>query len=68
VAGVLRDVARGSGLFGMTSVRNQPMRAPPVDKLKMVTPYPKARATMNDTRLRSLAPAGTPIVLHLYTG
>ena len=46
----------------------QPMLAPPVDHLKRVTPYPKARATMNDVRLRGLAPAGTPIVIHLYTG
>lgn len=51
----------------MASAR-QPVLAPPVDKLKMVTAYPKARATMNDTTLRTLAPAGTPIVLHLYTG
>ena len=51
----------------MTAVNKQPMLAPPVDKLKLVTSYPKARATMNETRLRSLAPAGTPIVLHLYT-
>ena len=48
--------------------RKQPNLAPPVDKLKLVTPWHKARATMNDTTLRSLAPAGTPIVLHLYTG
>ena len=43
-------------------------KAPPVDKLKMVTAYPKARATMNETRLRELVPEGTPIVIHLYTG
>eukprot|EP00964_Phaeocystis_antarctica_P007538 scaffold4078_cov68-Phaeocystis_antarctica.AAC.16 len=42
--------------------------APPVDKLKLVTPYPKARATMNETTLSTLVPVGTPIVLHLYTG
>lgn len=42
--------------------------APPVDKLKLVTPYPKARATMNETTLSTLVPLGTPIVLHLYTG
>ena len=46
----------------------QPTLTAPVDKLKLVTAYPKARATMNDARLRTLAPAGTPIVLHLYTG
>ena len=40
----------------------------PIDKLKLVTPYPKARATMNETTLSSLVPMGTPIVLHLYTG
>ena len=44
------------------------MMRPPVDKLMQVTAFPKARATMKETRLRSLAPAGTPIVLHLYTG
>ena len=42
--------------------------APPVENLKMVTPYPKARATMNETTLSTLAPLGTPIVMHLYTG
>ena len=42
--------------------------APPVDNLKMVTPYPKARATMNETTLSTLVPLGTPIVMHLYTG
>jgi len=41
---------------------------PPVDKLMMVTAYPKARATMNETTLRSLVGEGKPIVLHLYTG
>jgi len=46
----------------------QPTLTAPVDKLKLVTAYPKARATMNDARLRTLAPVGTPIVLHLYTG
>ena len=46
----------------------QPMLAPPVDNLKLVTAYPKARATMNDTKLRKLVPSGTPIVMHLYTG
>ena len=42
--------------------------APPVDKLKLVTPYPKARATMTETTLSTLVPLGTPIVMHLYTG
>ena len=41
---------------------------PPVDKLMHVTPFPKARATMKDTRLRELVPPGMPIVMHLYTG
>ena len=45
----------------------QPTLAPPVDKLKMVTTAPKARATMNDTTLRTLVPPGTPLVLHLYS-
>jgi len=52
----------------MATLQKQPHLAPPVDKLKMVSAYPKARATMDDTRLRTLVPAGTPIVLHLYTG
>jgi hypothetical protein len=52
----------------MTSAAKQPRLAPPVDRLMRVSAYPKARATMNETHLRSLAPAGTPIVLHLYTG
>jgi hypothetical protein len=42
--------------------------APPVENLKLVTPYPKARATMNETTLSTLVPLGTPIVMHLYTG
>ena len=45
-----------------------PQRAPPVDKLLLVTPYPKAKATRNATTLSTLVPAGTPVVIHLYTG
>jgi len=59
------------GLLGWLFTRanmQQPTLTAPVDKLKLVTAYPKARATMNDARLRTLAPVGTPIVLHLYTG
>ena len=52
----------------MAARGQQPVLAPPVDNLKLVTAYPKARATMNDAKLRTLVPAGTPIVLHLYTG
>jgi len=51
--------------------RQQPVLAPPVNNLKIVTPYAngsRVRATMDDITLRSLVPAGTPIVLHLYTG
>ena len=40
---------------------------PPVDNLKLVTPYPKAQATMKDSTLAILS-AGKPVVLHLYTG
>jgi len=47
---------------------SQPVLSPPVDRLMLVTTYPTARATMNATRLRTLIPAGTPTVLHLYTG
>ena len=40
---------------------------PPVDKLKLVTPYPHALAT--DTELRLLeVTAGKPAVLHMFTG
>lgn len=46
----------------------QPMLSPPVETLKKVTPYPKARATFDEVTLRQLVPAGVPVVLHLYTG
>ena len=51
----------------MAATAKQPVLKAPVDNLKLVTAYPKARATMNETRLRSLVPPGTPIVMHLYT-
>ena len=41
--------------------------APPVDKLKLVTPYPHAMATNTELRLLEVAP-GKPTVLHLFTG
>ena len=44
----------------MAARGQQPVLAPPVDNLKLVTAYPKARATMNDAKLRTLVPAGTP--------
>ena len=46
----------------------KPQVAPPVDKLKLVTAYPTVKATMKETTLGALAPAGTPAVIHLYTG
>lgn len=52
----------------MATKKAAPKLAAPVDKLLMVTPYPKAKATMNETSLSELVPKGTPIVLHLYTG
>ena len=52
----------------MASKKASPKLAAPVDKLLMVTPYPRAKATMNETSLSTLVPAGTPIVIHLYTG
>ena len=44
------------------------MLTAPVDKLKLVTAYPKPKPTMNEVRLNALVPKGTPMVLHLYTG
>ena len=41
--------------------------APPVDRLKLVTPYPHALATNTELRLLEVA-AGKPCVLHLFTG
>ena len=52
----------------MASRTKAPKLSAPVDKLLMVTPYPKAKATMNETTLATLVPTGTPVVLHLYTG
>ena len=49
-------------------MKSAPKLSAPVDKLLMVTPYPKAKATMNETSLSELVPTGTPIVIHLYTG
>lgn len=52
----------------MATLGKRTMLAPPIDTLKLATAYPKARATMTTSRLSTLVPAGTPIVLHLYTG
>lgn len=43
------------------------MVRPPVDRLKLVTPYPHALATNTELRLLEVA-AGKPCVLHLFTG
>jgi len=43
------------------------MDAPPVDKLKLVTPYPHALATNTEVRLLEVT-AGKPTVIHLFTG
>ena len=50
------------------SKKSAPKLSAPVDKLLMVTPYPKTEATLNETSLSDLVPTGTPIVIHLYTG
>ena len=52
----------------MASRPKAPKLSAPVDKLLMVTPYPKAKATMNETTLATLVTPGAPVVLHLYTG
>jgi hypothetical protein len=39
----------------------------PVDKLRLVTPYPHALATGTELRLKEIT-AGKPCVLHLFTG
>ena len=43
-----------------------PMQAP-VDRLRLVTPYPHGRATDTEMRLSEIV-AGKPAVLHLFTG
>ena len=45
----------------------QPHKAPPVDSLLMITPYPNVQITTQTTSLKELA-GGKPVVLHLYTG
>jgi len=59
---------RACGFCGNEMAAPMPGLAAPVDKLLQVTPFPKARATMNETTLTTLAPQGVPVVLHLYTG
>lgn len=39
----------------------------PVDRLRLVTPYPHALATDTELRLNEVS-AGKPAVLHLFTG
>ena len=39
----------------------------PVDRLRLVTPYPHALATDTELRLQEIT-AGKPAVLHLFTG
>jgi hypothetical protein len=39
----------------------------PVERLRLVTPFPEAKATTQELRLSELRSA-VPVVLHLYTG
>ena len=59
---LLLDAAASAGaaLFTMGT-------APPVDKLRLVTPYPHALDTKTELRLKDIM-AGKPAVLHLFTG
>jgi len=44
---------------------------PPIDKVRVVTPYPDGRASSAQTDavgLKDLILPGKPFVLHLYTG
>ncbi len=43
-------------------------QAAPIKNLKLVTPYPRVKSTMENITLDELIPLGTPIVIHLYTG
>jgi len=42
--------------------------AAPVERLRLVTPFPEAKATQVELRLSEIRPGGQPTVLHLYTG
>jgi hypothetical protein len=42
--------------------------AAPVERLRLVTPFPEAKPTQLELRLSELRPAGQPTVIHLYTG
>ena len=42
--------------------------APPVESLRLVTAYPKVKATMEKATLDSVTLPGKPVVIHLYTG
>lgn len=43
------------------------MASAPVSTLRLVTNYPHSQVTNNQTTLSALS-AGTPTVLHLFTG
>jgi hypothetical protein len=40
----------------------------PLERLRLVTPFPEGKATLRELRLSELCGKGQPIVLHLYTG
>jgi hypothetical protein len=42
------------------------MSSPPLENLRMVTPFPNVRATSDAVKLSALT-AGVPAVLHMYT-
>ena len=72
--GITRTIARLLFAFARACCLGLAMSAmagkktAPVDKLMLVSAYPKAKATRTATTLRDLVPAGTPLVIHLYTG
>ena len=43
------------------------MDAAPVERLRLVTPYPRALAANTEIKLSEVA-AGKPVVIHLFTG
>ena len=61
-----------AGLAGSASafvLSSTPMESPPVERLSLVTPFPRDGDATNTTtlRLHEIA-AGRPTVLHLFTG
>ena len=72
--GITRTIARLLFAFaracciGLAMSAMAGKKTAPVDKLMHVTAYPKAKATRTATTLSELVPAGTPLVIHLYTG